>query len=66
MTDHKPYSTLWSRKRELKQLIYSYLEDTEPSVICSDLKDIVEEWVNDNNSRLEKGKVLQSFFKNND
>lgn len=63
--DYKPYSPEWVRKRELKSILYEYLEDTstEPSQICEDLRDILDEWVGSYSSRAEKGQQLRNFFK---
>lgn len=65
MTDYKPYTLEWTRKRALQESIYEYLEDpdTSPEQICEDIRDVLEGWVNEYSSRAEKGEVLQSFFK---
>ena len=64
--DYKPYTLEWTRKRALQQAIYEYLEDvdTSPEQICEDIRDVLEDWVNEYSSRAEKGKVLQSLFSN--
>lgn len=63
--DYKPYTIEWSRKRALQESIYDYLEDpdTNPSQICDDIKDILEEWVDRYSSRALKGQVLKDLFK---
>jgi hypothetical protein len=62
---YKPYSPEWTRYRALEDAIYEYLEDsdTSPELICGDIRDVLEGWVNEYSSRAEKGKVLQAFFK---
>jgi hypothetical protein len=62
---YKPYSPEWTRHRELKQIIYEYLEDpnTEPSQICEDIRDVLFNWIEEYSSRAEKGKELRNFFK---
>lgn len=62
---YQPYSPKWTRYRELQEAIYNYLEDqeTSPEQICEDIRDVLEEWVNEYSSRAEKGKVLKDFFK---
>jgi len=62
---YKPYSPEWTRYRALEEAIYEYLQDpdTSPELICEDIRDVLNEWVNEYSSRAEKGKVLQSFFK---
>ena len=62
---YKPYSPEWTRYRALEESIYEYLEDpdTSPEQICEDIRDVLEDWVNEYSSRAEKGKVLQSLFK---
>lgn len=63
--DYKPYTREWTRKRALKDAIYDYLEDpdTLPNQICEDIRDVLEEWVNEYSSRAERGKVLRNLFK---
>jgi RNase adaptor protein for sRNA GlmZ degradation len=63
--DYKPYTLEWTRKRALQDAIYDYLEDvdTSPEQICEDIRDVLEEWVNQYSSRAEKGKVLKDLFK---
>jgi len=63
--DYKPYTLEWTRKRALQLAIYEYLEDidTSPELICEDIRDVLEGWVNEYSSRAERGKVLQSLFK---
>jgi len=62
---YKPYSPEWTRYRALEDAIYEYLQDpdTSPELICGDIRDVLEGWVNEYSSRAEKGKDLQSFFK---
>lgn len=62
---YKPYSLNWTRYRALQEVINDYLqdEDTSPEVIGEDIKDILNEWVNDYSSRVEKGQDLMSIFK---
>lgn len=63
--DYKPYTIEWSRKRALQDAIFDYLEDlnTDPSQICEDIKDILEEWINQYSSRALKGQELRDYFK---
>ena len=63
--DYKPYSVEWSRKRELQRVIHDYLEDpdTSPEVIGEDIRDILEDWINDYSSRASKGQELRNIFK---
>ena len=63
--NYKPYSPEWTRYRELKQIIYEYLEDsnTEPYQICQDIQDVLFNWIEEYSSRAEKGKELKQFFK---
>lgn len=63
--DYKAYTLEWTRKRALREAIYDYLEDpnTSPEQICEDIRDVLEGWVGEYSSRVEKGKVLQSLFK---
>ena len=62
---YKPYSPNWTRYRALQEVIYDYLqdEDTSPEVIGNDIKDILNEWVNQYTSRVEKGKNLINILK---
>jgi hypothetical protein len=63
--DYKPYSPEWSRKRVLREAIHDYLEDTKvsPEVIGEDIKDILEEWINEYSSRASRGKSLRELFR---
>lgn len=63
--DYKPYSMEWTRKRALQEALYDYLEDpdTSPEQVCEDIRDVLEGWVSEYSSRAEKGKVLQSLFR---
>ena len=62
---YQPYSTNWTRYRALQESIYDYLEDsdTSPEQICEDIRDVLEEWVNEYSSRADKGSTLRSMFK---
>ena len=62
---YQPYSPNWTRYRELREAIYTYLEnpETSPEQICEDIRDVLEGWVEEYSSRAEKGKVLKSLFK---
>lgn len=64
MNDYKPYSSSWTRYRELKTVLYSYLEDAEtgPNEIFEDIQDVLNEWVNSYSSRAERGKELKNYF----
>lgn len=45
MTDYKPYTTEWSRKRYLSEALQKYFEDDAPTeLIVSDIVDILEDW----------------------
>lgn len=63
--DYKPYTIEWTRKRALQEVIYDYLEDTDtsPEQICEDIKDILEDWVNQYTSRADKGNKLKDLFR---
>ena len=65
---YQPYSPNWTRYRSLQESIYDYLEDcdTSPEQICEDIRDVLEEWINEYSSRTEKGSTLISMFKDND
>lgn len=65
MSNYKPYTLEWTRKRALQEVIYEYLEDpdTQPSQICEDIRDILEEWIGSYSSRVEKGQELRDFFR---
>jgi RNase adaptor protein for sRNA GlmZ degradation len=62
---YQPYSPNWTRYRALQESIYDYLEDSEtpPEQICEDMRDVLEEWVNEYSSRAEKGSILIDMFK---
>lgn len=63
--DYKPYTIEWSRKRELQQILYNYLEDknTSPKMIGEDICDILEDWMNEYSSRVDKAQELRNIFK---
>lgn len=65
MNNYKPYSSNWTRYRELKSILYEYLEDpfTEPSQICDDIRGVLDEWIGSYTSRTQKGQELRDFFK---
>lgn len=62
---YQPYSSNWARYRELQRVLYDYLqdEDTSPEVIGEDIRDILENWINDYSSRANKGQELRNIFK---
>lgn len=63
--DYKPYSVEWTRKRVLKEAIYDYLEDPQvsPELVGEDIKDILEEWIDEYSSRASRGQVLRELFR---
>ena len=45
MSDYKPYTVEWSRKRYLSEALQKYFEDDVPAEqISGDIVDILEEW----------------------
>ena len=62
---YKPYTLEWTRYRSLQESIYDYLHDSEtpPEQLCEDIRDVLDEWVNEYSSRTEKGSVLRDMFK---
>ena len=45
MTDYRPYTVEWSRKRYLSEALQKYFEDNVPSeIILKDIKSILDNW----------------------
>lgn len=65
---YKPYSIEWTRNRALQDILEEYLEDENvtPEQIGKEIIDILQNWTDNYSDKVEKGKVLKSFFKNND
>ena len=55
MTDYRPYSAEWSRKRYLIEALQTYFDDNAPvDVILDDIVDVLETNVLEHRSRAEK------------
>lgn len=45
MTDYKPYTIEWSRKRYLSEALQKYFEDDVSSeIIIEDIKSVLDSW----------------------
>ena len=63
--NYKPYSPEWTRYRELKQIIYEYLEDsnTEPYQICQDIQDVLGQFKLATERSIEAGfQIIELHF----
>jgi hypothetical protein len=55
MTDYKPYSAEWSRKRYLEEALQTYFNDSVcVDVILDDIVDILSQNVEEHRNRAEK------------
>jgi hypothetical protein len=55
MTDYKPYSAEWSRKRYLSEALQTYFNDSvSVDVILDDIVDVLSQNVEEHRSRAEK------------
>lgn len=55
MTDYKPYSAEWSRKRYLSEALQTYFNDNvSVDVILDDIVDVLSENASEHKSRAEK------------
>lgn len=55
MTDYKPYSAEWSRKRYLSEALQTYFNDNiSADVILDDIVDVLSQNVEEHRSRAEK------------
>ncbi len=64
MTNYKPYTIEWSRKRYLSEALQKYFDDDVPTeVIVEDIVDILEEWSFMHTSRANKLQDVLDNFK---
>lgn len=64
MTEYKPYTTEWSRKRYLSEALQKYFEDDAATeLIVSDIVDILEDWAYVYNRRANKLQDVLDNFK---
>ena len=55
MTDYKPYSAEWSRKRYLSEALQTYFDDNvSVDVILDDIVDVLNQNAEEHRSRAEK------------
>jgi hypothetical protein len=55
MTDYKPYSVEWSRKRYLSEALQKYFDDdVSVDVILDDIVNVLEQNAEEHRSRAEK------------
>jgi hypothetical protein len=55
MTDYKPYSVEWSRKRYLSEALQKYFDDdVSVNVILDDIVDVLSQNTEEHRSRAEK------------
>jgi hypothetical protein len=55
MTDYKPYSVEWSRKRYLSEALQKYFDDdVSVNVILDDIVDVLSQNAEEHRSRAEK------------
>lgn len=64
MSNYKPYTAEWSRKRYLSESIQKYFEDNVPAdVIASDIIDILQEWASSYRNSADKLEEVISKIK---
>lgn len=64
MTDYKPYTIEWTRKRYLSESLQTYFDNNvSVDIILSDIIDVLEENIHESENRAEKFKEVLKGLK---